>query len=36
MMAGHADWSIGATAWIYDYDASKASESYLGLPPPGL
>lgn len=36
MAEGHADWSIGATAWIYDYDAAAASESRLGLPPTEL
>ncbi len=33
MAAGHADWAIGATAWIYGYDAAKADEANLGLPP---
>jgi salicylate hydroxylase len=36
MAAGHAAWSIGATAWIYDYKADEASETYLGLPPATL
>jgi salicylate hydroxylase len=36
MAAGQAAWSIGATAWIYDYKADEASESYLGLPPATL
>jgi salicylate hydroxylase len=36
MAAGQAVWSIGATAWIYDYKADEASESYLGLPPATL
>lgn len=36
MLAGDAEWSIGATAWIYDYDATKASEDNLGLPPETL
>ncbi|MGE0061647.1 MAG: FAD-dependent monooxygenase [Xanthobacteraceae bacterium] len=36
MLAGDAEWSIGATDWIYDYDAAKASEDYLGLPPETL
>jgi len=36
MAAGQAAWSIGATAWIYDYKADEASETYLGLPPATL
>lgn len=36
MLAGDAEWSIGATDWIYDYDATKAAEDYLGLPPETL
>lgn len=36
MLAGDAEWSIGATDWIYDYDAAKASEDNLGLPPETL
>jgi 2-polyprenyl-6-methoxyphenol hydroxylase-like FAD-dependent oxidoreductase len=36
MAAGDAAWSIGATAWIYDYKADEASENYLGLPPATL
>lgn len=36
MLAGDAEWSIGATAWIYDYDAAKANDDYLGLPPERL
>lgn len=36
MRAGDADWSIGATAWIYDYDAARADDDYLGLPPETL
>jgi salicylate hydroxylase len=33
MAKGDAEWSIGATAWIYNYDATKASDDYLGMPP---
>lgn len=33
MTSGHADWSIGATAWIYNYDAMAADTDNLGLPP---
>lgn len=36
MLAGDAEWSIGATAWIYNYDAAGASADNLGLPPPPL
>jgi salicylate hydroxylase len=36
MLAGDAEWSIGATEWIYDYDAAKADEDYLGMPPETL
>jgi salicylate hydroxylase len=32
MATGHADWSIGATAWIYNYDAAAADDGNLGLP----
>jgi salicylate hydroxylase len=36
MLAGDAEWSIGATAWIYEYDATQAAEDYLGMPPETL
>jgi salicylate hydroxylase len=34
MAAGAAQWSIGASAWVYDHDAKAAARtSGLGLPP---
>ena len=33
MAAGAADWSIGASAWVYDHDAANAGPGNLGLPP---
>lgn len=34
MTAGAAQWSIGASAWVYDHDASAAARTgALGLPP---
>ncbi|HEY0223896.1 MAG TPA: FAD-dependent monooxygenase [Pseudolabrys sp.] len=34
MAAGAADWSIGASKWVYDHDAVAAAETgSLGLPP---
>lgn len=36
MASGDAEWSIGATAWIYNYDAAAASDDNLGMPPAQL
>jgi salicylate hydroxylase len=34
MAAGAADWSIGASKWVYEHDAAAAAETgSLGLPP---
>jgi len=34
MAAGEAQWSIGASRWVYDHDAAAAAGSgALGLPP---
>jgi hypothetical protein len=33
MSRGAADWSIGASTWVYEHDAAAAAETgTLGLP----